>query len=200
MAYPICGAKKRNGPNKGEPCRRPAGWGTNHPGTGRCKLHGGCSTGPPKGSKNHLITGEYEKILYDMLTDEEKLVWDNVDLDRVEQLKHDLRVLTIRELRMMKRIKKLEEQQTEMLVESREVGHTDKGEVDVTKYDHKDNRIIKLEEALTRVEAQRVRVIEALTKIYDKAKEEQDMGHLDDLMKVIQESNRLLEEANKDGS
>lgn len=34
-----CGAKTRSG----TPCRRPAGWGTDHPGEGRCKLHGGAS-------------------------------------------------------------------------------------------------------------------------------------------------------------
>ena len=30
-------------------CQRPAGWGTNHAGSGRCKLHGGCSTGKCSG-------------------------------------------------------------------------------------------------------------------------------------------------------
>lgn len=35
---PKCGAKKRQGEGT---CQRPAGWGTDHPGTGRCKLHGG---------------------------------------------------------------------------------------------------------------------------------------------------------------
>lgn len=34
----FCGAKKRQG--EGD-CHRPAGWGTSHPGIGRCKLHGG---------------------------------------------------------------------------------------------------------------------------------------------------------------
>lgn len=34
----FCGAKKRQGEGN---CRRPAGWGTSHPGIGRCKLHGG---------------------------------------------------------------------------------------------------------------------------------------------------------------
>lgn len=34
----ICGATKRNGTGH---CTRPAGWGTPHSGTGRCKLHGG---------------------------------------------------------------------------------------------------------------------------------------------------------------
>lgn len=33
-----CGAKKRQGEGT---CARPAGWGTNHVGAGRCKLHGG---------------------------------------------------------------------------------------------------------------------------------------------------------------
>jgi hypothetical protein len=35
-----CGAQKRQGPGS---CAKPAGWGTNHPGWGRCKLHGGSS-------------------------------------------------------------------------------------------------------------------------------------------------------------
>lgn len=33
----LCGATKRSG----EPCLREAGWGTDHPGSGRCKHHGG---------------------------------------------------------------------------------------------------------------------------------------------------------------
>lgn len=36
---PKCGAKKRQGEGN---CARPAGWGTDHPGAGQCKLHGGC--------------------------------------------------------------------------------------------------------------------------------------------------------------
>lgn len=39
-----CGAKKKNGSGN---CTKPAGWGTGHPGHGRCKLHGGSS---PSGS------------------------------------------------------------------------------------------------------------------------------------------------------
>lgn len=35
-----CGAKARS---TGSPCRRPAGWGTDHNGQGRCRLHGGAS-------------------------------------------------------------------------------------------------------------------------------------------------------------
>lgn len=39
MAHPKCGAKNR----QGKPCQQAAGWGTDHPGKGRCKLHGGAS-------------------------------------------------------------------------------------------------------------------------------------------------------------
>lgn len=35
-----CGGKKRQGVGT---CQRPPGWGTDHPGFGRCKLHGGCA-------------------------------------------------------------------------------------------------------------------------------------------------------------
>lgn len=38
----VCGATN----NRGEPCKLPAGWGTPGSGGGRCKFHGGASTGP----------------------------------------------------------------------------------------------------------------------------------------------------------
>lgn len=41
--YETCGARKRQPDEDGNHgnCARPAGWGTDHVGTGRCKLHGG---------------------------------------------------------------------------------------------------------------------------------------------------------------
>ncbi len=42
----ICGAQTKG---TGAPCRRPAGWGTDHAGVGRCKLHGGAT---PRGVKS----------------------------------------------------------------------------------------------------------------------------------------------------
>lgn len=59
--YSICGAKTR----KGTPCLRPAGWGTKHQGKGKCKLHGGKSTGPPKKNKNAESHGFFSKYLPD---------------------------------------------------------------------------------------------------------------------------------------
>ena len=38
MSYAMCGARRKQATTR---CRRPAGWGTLHPGAGRCKLHAG---------------------------------------------------------------------------------------------------------------------------------------------------------------
>lgn len=54
---PKCGAKKRQG---GEPCGQAAGWGTNHAGEGRCKLHGG---------NNRITHGRYSLIHRESLRD-----------------------------------------------------------------------------------------------------------------------------------
>ena len=54
-----CGAKTR----AGTPCKRPAGWGTDHVGNGRCKLHGGKSTGAPKKNQNSKKHGFFSKFI-----------------------------------------------------------------------------------------------------------------------------------------
>lgn len=53
-----CGAKTK----KGDKCQNPQGHGTDHVGTGRCRLHGGASKGAPKGSQNALKHGIYSKL------------------------------------------------------------------------------------------------------------------------------------------
>ncbi|MCO5387810.1 MAG: hypothetical protein NHB14_20805 [Desulfosporosinus sp.] len=60
-----CGA---NAKSKGAPCTRSAGFGTDHVGYGRCKYHGGCSTGPktPEGKARvgrSRIHGLYAQVL-----------------------------------------------------------------------------------------------------------------------------------------
>lgn len=37
----LCFAMMEGGPRRGQPCERPAGLGTSHPGVGRCRWHGG---------------------------------------------------------------------------------------------------------------------------------------------------------------
>jgi hypothetical protein len=64
----LCEAKTRQA---GRPCSRPAGWGTDHPGGGRCKLHGGASSGRPvthgRYSLKHRksLLGKVDRLLSD---------------------------------------------------------------------------------------------------------------------------------------
>ncbi|MGP3914352.1 hypothetical protein [Nonomuraea sp. 10N515B] len=54
-----CGGKKRDG--SGDTCTQPAGWGTDHPGIGRCKLHGGSTP-------NHVAAARLEQARRDVAT------------------------------------------------------------------------------------------------------------------------------------
>ena len=58
MAAKKCGAKTRSDTK----CAKSAGWGTDHKGSGKCKLHGGASKGPPKGTQNALKHGIYARL------------------------------------------------------------------------------------------------------------------------------------------
>lgn len=70
-----CGAKTR----AGTPCRRPAGWGTDHAGHGRCKLHGGNT---PNGRKHGARLG-VEARMRDLVAEYRP---DAADLDPVAGL------------------------------------------------------------------------------------------------------------------
>jgi len=86
----ICGAKTR----AGTPCQQKAGWGTDHVGEGRCKLHGGKSTGPKdksklKKNKNAEKHGLFTKYIPDetmeLMDDIENLntldiLWNNIKI------------------------------------------------------------------------------------------------------------------------
>lgn len=63
---PKCGAKNRSG----KACGKPAGWGTDHVGTGRCRLHGGASL---KGSQTPAFKhGRYSKYAPQAISDKLK--------------------------------------------------------------------------------------------------------------------------------
>lgn len=61
--HEICGAETRDG---GE-CQRPAGWGTDHVGEGRCKQHGGAS---PSGEDH----GQYEHGGFAAALDDDEII------------------------------------------------------------------------------------------------------------------------------
>jgi len=79
---------------------------------GKCKNHGGKSTGPKdkdkhreslKGNKNAVKTGEYETIVYETLSDEEKELYERVATDPAKQVNGRYKILEIRTFRLMTR-------------------------------------------------------------------------------------------------
>lgn len=72
-----CGAKTRNGSK----CKHPAGYRTDHVGSGKCYLHGGASKGAPKGNKNARKHGIYSRIYSDDELDEAKDMQGSIETE-----------------------------------------------------------------------------------------------------------------------
>ncbi|MFE3522231.1 hypothetical protein ACFXOD_11655 [Streptomyces sp. NPDC059161] len=58
-----CGAQRKQQPG---PCTRPAGWGTSHPGTGRCKLHGGSTPNQKTSAARQRAEAEARAVLAEL--------------------------------------------------------------------------------------------------------------------------------------
>lgn len=69
---------------------------------------GNSRASPPKRNKNALKTGEYETIFFDTLSHDEKDIYSSLNDDPSFVLSEEIRLLKIRQLRMMKRIKEAE--------------------------------------------------------------------------------------------
>lgn len=63
----LCGARKRQSEGT---CTQVAGWGTDHVGTGRCKLHGGATRNQATAAQRRQIEDEARRILADLGTAE----------------------------------------------------------------------------------------------------------------------------------
>lgn len=159
-----CGAKTR----AGTPCKQKAGWGTDHVGTGRCKLHGGKSTGAKdrnllakklKGNKNSVSTHEHESIVFDFLEEEEKELLNRIEMDQLKQVKNEIKLIDIRLRRMMRRIADLSESEMTSVKATYKKNEFEE-EYQEEKRDTL-SQIQGIEEAVTRVQAQKLRLLTA---------------------------------------
>lgn len=163
------------------------------PGNQNAKGNSGGAGGPP-GNKKAVTTGEHETIWMDSLTETEQQLIDQVDTDPIVQANESLYLLTIRERRMMLRIKALMDglSETERKVwyemkaikevaeiHDEKTGITKKiphsrNEMMESKIEEKGFRklddIVKLEEALTRIQDKKIRAIELKNRLTDDEK------------------------------
>ena len=199
-SLPRCGAKLRIEREDGRTtCNRVAGERTNHLGYGRCWMHGGRLQGTRAGK---ITTGELEVInpFNNTLTDEEMEVWNNLVGTKLEHVEQEIKLVTIREKRMMERLQRLmrmeesgdgleiaeeemEEEENDEEKDSTENGtETKQGKKTKRKVKKRSVsvQIIAVEEALTRVQAQKSKLIELRDKL-----EDQKSGTKEEVMDMI---------------
>lgn len=145
---------------------------------------GNSRASPPKGNKNAVKTGEFEKIYFDLLSDDEKAIY-SADFSLADRLNQDIQELTMRKYRMLKRINDAEKGlnlvESEKLYELRgrkQYVDSDKGgkkisievpQVTMTEMKEKTIRkiedILRIEDALTRISNQLTRSIKQLAEL-----------------------------------
>jgi len=170
---------KRPGAPKGSKNAKGNKGGKAPPGNQNAK---GNTGGAPKGNRNSVRTGEYESIMFDYMDDTEKELFEQIETDPLYQIELTIRELSIRERRMMHRIMKYEngltDNQRRVLQQLRKtkdvVPSTNENgvvkyvpiinerlvvtEVEETQLPVID-RILEIEEALTRVTDKRLKAI-----------------------------------------
>ncbi|MFS1135533.1 phage terminase small subunit [Enterococcus hirae] len=145
---------------------------------------GNSRASPPVGNKNALKTGEYETIFYETLSDEEKDIYSSLDDDPSFVLSEEIRLLKIRQLRMMKRIQQAEaglnDEEIERLQQLRkiktpiekdgrklEIKRDVMQDVQVSRKTHrKIDDILSIEDSLTRISNQLAKAIKQMNELY----------------------------------
>jgi uncharacterized protein YjcR len=199
---PKCGRKTRIGGK----CKNAAGFKTLHVGQGACYLHGGASTGAPKGNKNALVTGEYETLYLSTLLPPEKKLYSKIEVLPQPQCENSIRLASIREHRIMIRIKRAEEtagkdQGLALAKSTTEQGMEPKGGRDMLTVEKAPvvDLILRLEHALSGVQTLKVRYIAQLAHTLEKTPK--STGGLEGIVAAIDRSAReiaLRREAERD--
>lgn len=156
-------------------------------------------------NKRALVTGEYETIYDDLLTDEDKEIINKIDLDnQKQQILSEIKLLSVRARHIKDKINKLETGKEMNIVRmskvsSNNVRYKDNGTSTTTEAESTINIIQRLEDALTRVQEAKRRYIDSYHKIEtDNRKLELDLIRLE--MEAAREDSSNAAEDIKDDS
>jgi len=143
--------------------------------------------GGPTDNKSAVVTGEYETIWYDTLDDEEKELYHQIQLDKLKQVDNEIRLIEIRERRMMKRIADLAgidfaEVEYFLIKEQTVFGI---GKKESLRLEANLERIQRIEEALTKVQLSKGKFIELKHKLEKETGKTGKAGNLDTLVGLV---------------
>lgn len=160
--------------------------------------------GAETGNKRAVTTGEYETILVNVLSEEEKNIYENLKIDNKRQcIEEEYKMLTIREYRILKRIKSIQDKEKDMNIErivKRQYNSDTSNETEtVTEATNVVNPLQKLEDSLTRVQEAKRKCLDSLHKMEtDDRKLELDLIRLE--IEAAREDNSNNAEDMKDDS
>jgi len=150
-------------------------------------------SGGPAGNKKAVVTGEHETIWMDALDIEERVLFHTVNTDVIAQIEQEIRLLEIRERRMLLRIQLLQAG-PEMVVSDTSESEQDNPQFGTGTSKTKNSeasvdRIQRIEEALTRVQDKKAKMIELRHKIDVADKPDgSDGGNIDQLTEALEKS------------
>lgn len=126
--------------------------------------------GAEKGNKRALTTGEYETIFFDILNEEEKELYQNLVITNKRQcIEEEYKKLAIREFRILKRIKNIQDKNKDMNIErivKRQYNTDISNETEtVTEAVNVITPLQKLEDSLTKVQDAKRKCIDSLHKM-----------------------------------
>lgn len=128
--------------------------------------------GAASNNKNAVVTGEYEQIYKDVLTEEETKFYNNYtindnDIDNLllDEYTREYKILTIREMRMLKRIKVLEEKNSDMMIASIRKKNDNGDTETITEAETVSKTIARIEDGLTRVQESKRKSRENMLKL-----------------------------------
>lgn len=142
--------------------------------------------GAPSNNKNAVTTGEYETLFSSFFSEEENTIYTYNNFDNTEkELLHEIKLLTIRESRMLSRIQQLQKGSDMTIIALQKTKNDDETTIQ-TKANNKIAEIQKIEESLTRIQKTKGNYIAKLDKF---RKENKKTGAND-----INETARNIEE------
>lgn len=185
----VCAAIK---PNTGGRCRKPAGSGTGHVGTGRCKYHAG-NAGPKLGNKNAVKHGLYCKLLKDQLEPEEQEYYEeSIDnINKLEKINEEIIQCDLMIYKTMKKLKDFENKRAGLMASLLDGTIT---KVQSYNLEQLDEWIIKAEELLGKWSNSKVKYIQAKHAI-----ELETILESDQAVKNIEHLANMINGGNTDG-
>lgn len=142
-----------------------------------------------KGNQNATVTGAYLKLVNECFSPEELELFNKPIENKKEELKKEVRTLEIREYRLLNKIEKIKKKDKDLTI----MKMSKYGTATSTDAENTDILLIRLEDALTKIQEARRRAMDSYHKIeiedkrfeFDADKEKADQNELDKLDEVL---------------